>query len=101
LDGLDILSKHLQKIDAVLLDLTMPGMDGLELLNQLRCLAPNVPILVMSGYRERDVSTVIAAAEATGFVAKPFHARDLLARVNQVLSSTPPAAAIGEAPSES
>jgi PAS domain S-box-containing protein len=88
LAGLDAFRKHLQKIDAVLLDLTMPGMDGLEVLTELRRLAPNVPILVMSGYGERDVSGALAEAGATGFVAKPFLPRELLARVSHALSAS-------------
>ena len=69
----------------VLLDLTMPRMDGMEVLQHLRRLDAKVPVLVMSGFSESEVATRFAGLGASGFLQKPFHPRDLITRVCQLL----------------
>lgn len=83
--GLLLLGQHLNEIVAIVLDLTMPGMDGLEVLRELRNLAPDVPVLVMSGYSEQDVSVRCQGTGARGFIQKPFTARSLVAAVSGIL----------------
>lgn len=59
------------KIDLVLLDLIMPAMDGIEVLQKLRPLRPNLPVIVLTS--KGGVETVVSAmkAGATDFVVKP------------------------------
>jgi two-component system, cell cycle sensor histidine kinase and response regulator CckA len=93
-EGLDVYLQHRREIVAVLLDLTMPRWGGVEFLRQMRPLAPDVPVIVMSGHSEKDVSYRIDGAGASGFVQKPFQPRDLVERLCRMLSSraenTPP-----------
>ena len=89
--GLNLFGQYASEIVAVLLDLTMPRMDGQEVLQQLRRLDPNVPVLVMSGYSDLEVSARFAGMGASAFIQKPFHPRDLSALVCQMV----PAAAHG------
>jgi len=56
--------------ECMLLDLTMPGRSGLELLPILRRTRPELVVVLMSGYSERDLSKI--SAEFDGFLAKPF-----------------------------
>jgi PAS domain S-box-containing protein len=84
-EALELFVRHGPELVAVLLDLTMPRMDGLEVLRHLRGLSANVPILVMSGYRELDVATRLAGLGATCVIQKPFQPRDLIAQVCQFL----------------
>jgi DNA-binding response OmpR family regulator len=86
--ALEAFVQHRHETVAVLLDLTMPRMDGLEVLRQLRPLAPNLPVLLMSGYNEHEVSKRCAEIGASGFIQKPFAPNDLTARVCTLLSST-------------
>ncbi len=58
--------------DVVLLDLTMPGMDGIATLEQFRERAPELPVVLMSGYTEEDVRARMGD-ERTTFLPKPFH----------------------------
>ncbi|MGE0430904.1 MAG: response regulator [Planctomycetota bacterium] len=83
--GLDLFVAHRDRISLVLLDLTMPRLDGLEVLRRLQALGANVPVLVMSGFNEREVSTRVAGTGASGFIKKPFLAPDLIARVTAML----------------
>ena len=73
--------------DGVLLDLTMPGRGGLELLPLLRRARPTLPVVLMSGYSERDVAR--AGVRVDGFLAKPFTGNDLARVVEAALESVP------------
>lgn len=83
--GLELFAKHGHEVAAVLLDLTMPHVDGIEFLRQLRRVDERVPVLIMSGYSEAEVSSRIAESGANGFIQKPFQSNDLLTRVCQLL----------------
>ena len=72
-------------IDAVVLDLTMPGMGGLETAAALRAVRPDLPIVLMSGYTVEDVTLQSAGLGITGFVQKPFDKLALLAAVRHAL----------------
>src|SRR5262249_41639114 len=66
-------------VDAVLLDLTMPRLSGLESLQELRRLRPGLPGVLMSGYSEQDLRTRCAGLEPTVFLPKPVYPEHLLA----------------------
>jgi PAS domain S-box-containing protein len=88
LEGMDLFQQRSQEIVLVLLDLTMPRLDGVEALQKLRCLQSNVPVLVMSGYSEQDISKHFAGLGAGGFIQKPFLPPDLVTKVCQLLPSS-------------
>lgn len=79
--GVEMFAQYRQEINVIVLDLTMPRMDGLEVLRRVRRLDPSVPILLMSGYTETDVSSRSGGNAANGFIHKPFQPDDLLERV--------------------
>ncbi|WP_306205897.1 response regulator [Actinoplanes sp. RD1] len=70
--------------DAVVLDLDMPGMDGLELLERLRLRHPDLPALILSVLWGGDVYDRARQVPAV-FVAKPFTGAALTAGVRQML----------------
>jgi signal transduction histidine kinase/ActR/RegA family two-component response regulator len=71
-EGLDIFKKRPEDIDFVLLDLTMPRMDGLECLKRLREVKSGVRVIITSGYDENEVSQLFSGMGAAGFLQKPF-----------------------------
>ena len=73
-DGQDALQRlrHGASADAVLLDLTMPRLDGAQTLEALRQLAPTLPVVLMSGYSERELTERFAGQGLAGFLQKPF-----------------------------
>jgi CheY-like chemotaxis protein len=68
-----------RELDLVLLDLAMPGMDGVETLDRLRELRPGLPVAICSGYNESQVAPRFAGKSVQGFVKKPFTAQHILA----------------------
>jgi CheY-like chemotaxis protein len=73
------------RIDLVLLDPTMPRMDGGETLVELRKQRPDVRVILMSGYDERQSLDSVAAPGLAGFLRKPFLMRDLVATLRGAL----------------
>jgi two-component system response regulator RegX3 len=73
-----------EKVDAVLLDLAMPGMDGAEVCRQMRA-ESDVPILIVSGERDRSVPAELLDLGADDFVRKGAPSNELLARIRAVV----------------
>ncbi len=90
-DGIEAVSAFERQPDrfaAIVLDLTMPRMDGVEALARLREIRPDVRVLVASGYAEHDVRRRFPGYEApTGFLAKPFAMESLRAALRAVLAA--------------
>jgi CheY-like chemotaxis protein len=74
-----------QPISAVLMDLTMPKLDGVAAFEQLRQHAPEVPVILMSGFSEQDAVARFAAAGLAGFLQKPFTAAELSSKLGSAL----------------
>ncbi|MCP4654671.1 MAG: response regulator [bacterium] len=81
----EALRSHGGAIRLVLLDLTMPGMSGIEMMRQIREVRPDVPVFVMTGHREGDILSQLDPGEITGFLGKPFQPPELLAKIQQAL----------------
>jgi PAS domain S-box-containing protein len=75
-------------IDLVLLDLTMPRMDGEQTFRGLRQINPDVRVVLASGYGENDVASRFAGKSLTGCLQKPY----TLVRLRELLSGLLPAA---------
>lgn len=63
--------------DIVITDLRMPGMNGFELLSELRAIDENVPVLVMTGYSSVENAIEAMKRGATDFIKKPFDFTEL------------------------
>jgi len=72
------------RVDAVLLDLAMPGLDGAEVCRQMRAIS-DVPILIVSGERDRSVPAELLDLGADDYVRKGAPSSELLARIRAVV----------------
>ena len=73
----------------MLLDLTMPHMNGEEAFRALRAVRPDVPVILMSGFTEEDSLRRFGERQLAGFVPKPFDRDTLIRKVRAVLDQTP------------
>jgi DNA-binding NtrC family response regulator len=71
----------LQPIDLILLDLRMPGRDGMSLLEDLKKLYPDVPVMMLTGYGNIDLAVRAIHAGAADFLEKPCEPGLLLDRI--------------------
>jgi CheY-like chemotaxis protein len=81
-----------QAADLVLLDIHMPDMDGIEVLVQLRAIAPTLPVIMMSGGAQTKGLDLLGDAVllgAFGTLAKPFSIDELLGAVSRALAGRP------------
>jgi len=88
--GVEEFRKHLGKIVCVLLDLTMPHMDGQQTLGELRRMQRDIPVIISSGYNEQDVARQLVGRGATGFVQKPYQSGEIIAALKEALDDRSP-----------
>ena len=88
LEGVTLYRDCKSDIAVVLLDLTMPHMNGEEAFRQMRQINPDVRVILASGYSENDISTRFAGKGLVGCMQKPY----TLARLRSLLSALLPAA---------
>lgn len=70
---------------ALLLDVRMPGMSGMVLLERVRAQHPSLPIIIITGHGDIDMAVQAMKLGAMDFITKPFGAQDLLNRIQDVL----------------
>lgn len=74
-----------RKVDLVITDLSMPGMDGLELLHAIRERDEHMPVILMTAYGSIEKAVEAMRAGAWDFVTKPFHGDELQLAVSRAL----------------
>jgi PAS domain S-box-containing protein len=84
-EALDILTED-ASIEVVVLDLTMPVMNGAETLARIRTLRPQLPVVLSSGYNEVDATRRFASESSAVFLQKPYTAARLSEKVKAALN---------------
>ena len=85
-EGFGAFVRHRSCISAVLLDLTMPRMGGDEVFEEIHKMAPEVPVILMSGYSEDEATSALTSKGLAGFLSKPCSIKDTLAEINKVMA---------------
>ncbi|MBM4037386.1 MAG: response regulator transcription factor [Planctomycetes bacterium] len=75
--------------DLVLLDLVLPGRDGLDILREVRATRPTLPVIILTARGEESDRVAGLRLGADDYVVKPFSVKELLARVQAVLRRSP------------
>ena len=71
--------------DCVLLDVVMPGMGGAEALRRIRALAPEIKVVISSGFTDRVSSASLVDEGAAGIITKPYRMETLGSRLRELL----------------
>ncbi len=84
---------HAEQWDLLITDLQLPGMNGLELLEQVHELVPGLPAAVLTGHASADCTVSALGAAAAEFLQKPVSRSDLVAKAAELIAarSTGPA----------
>lgn len=86
IQGVEVFARQAKKIDLVLLDLTMPNMNGDQAFVQMRNIRSDIPVIFSSGYNEADIAQALEGKLETGaFVQKPYRADDLILTIRKIL----------------
>ena len=83
-EALGLLEDHRASIKLVMLDLTMPEMDGAETYHSIRRFNAQVPVLLMSGYNEQEALNRFVGEGLAGFLQKPFRPEALRVRLEEI-----------------
>jgi two-component system, cell cycle sensor histidine kinase and response regulator CckA len=76
-EALEIFAERGSELDLVVLDVTMPKMSGLEVLEQIRTTNTTLPVLLSSGYLKQEAAPDLERLGCSGFLQKPFHLHEL------------------------
>lgn len=85
--AIDIYRKLKEQISLVILDFTMPVMDGSDVFAELQIIEPKVPVVLSSGFAEQDRLRGMLAKGLRGFIPKPYTQQKLLTQVRQTLDA--------------
>ena len=83
------------QFDAVLLDIQMPGIGGVEVCSRIRGISPSLPVLMVTVEASEDRKVAALNAGADDFITKPFQLRELIARLRAAIRRNEPAQAVG------
>ena len=79
--ALDVFRHSADIVDVVLLDMTMPHMDGETTFGRLQQIRDDVPVIVSSGYNTQEAKERFAGSRPAGFLQKPYRLDDLVAAI--------------------
>jgi CheY-like chemotaxis protein len=88
-EGVQVFADHVDGIDGVILDLSMPRMDGVGALRELRRIRPEVKVILCSGYTEGDAIERFAEPGFDAFIQKPYRIKTLQLTLERVLRDNP------------
>ncbi len=83
--GVALFREGRDRVDVVLLDLSMPGLSGEETFRRLREIDPGVRVILSSGYDHDEASGRFGAARPAGFIQKPYRPEQLVAEIGRCL----------------
>jgi CheY-like chemotaxis protein len=86
-DGVEKFQEHADKVDMVLLDMTMPRLNGEETFLEMKRIRADVRVLLSSGYDEQEATNRFSGKGLSGFLQKPYRAQDLINKVRQVIDA--------------
>jgi CheY-like chemotaxis protein len=95
-EALSVFEAHQDRIDLVILDMIIPDMDGAQIFQRLKQLAPNQKVLLASGYSLKGKAAALLENGCSGFIQKPFNLQALSRKIEAIMGA--PAAGVADFP---
>jgi signal transduction histidine kinase/ActR/RegA family two-component response regulator len=86
-DGISRFTQHKDDVQLILLDMSMPGMNGVDTLARLQQIDPHVRVILSSGYSQQQIANEVTVSNQIGFLPKPYDFNTLINKVWQYLPS--------------
>ena len=88
-EGVDVFRANARTIDAVIVDLTLPRLNGEQTFGEIRRIRPDARVILMSGYDDERTTRRLAADGLAGFLRKPFSVADLRSTMHVAIGDRP------------
>jgi len=85
-EAIEVFIKKKDEISCILMDLTMPELDGKEALTEIRKIDKDIPIIITSGYCEHDIISKFSDEKISGFLQKPYNLEDIISAIENAVS---------------
>ncbi len=86
-NGMDAITRTNKKnYDVALLDISMPGKSGIEVLKELKEIRPDLPVLILSGHQEKEFVINAIKAGASGYLGKTRASKELIVAIRKILA---------------
>ncbi len=85
IEGIELYRRRQRDIAMVILDYSMPGMDGRVAFEELRKISKSIPVLLCSGYTEEEMKSAFGDIRPNSFIKKPYRPIELLERVASII----------------
>ena len=87
-DGIDLINKHQEEVDLILLDLVMPKVDGIEVLQYLKEKGIDKKVIVLTSYNSQEMIRKVSELGANYFMLKPFELTTLRNKIEKVYGNS-------------
>ncbi|MDX1314299.1 MAG: PAS domain S-box protein [Eudoraea sp.] len=85
--ALECLKTSIEAYDLVVTDKTMPGMTGFDLAGEIRKFSPDIPILLCTGFQEKNIEDRIQEMDINGYILKPINKREVAEKIRAILDN--------------
>ncbi len=89
-EAINIFNAHKNEISCILMDLTMPELDGREAFTEIRKIDADIPVIITSGYCEFDIVSKFSNEKISGFLQKPYNLEDIISAIEEAVGSLDP-----------
>jgi len=79
-DCLKILKEN-KDISLILMDIKMPKRNGIEITREIKCLRPNIKVIVVTGYESAEIAKEATDAGADAYITKPFESKEIIEKL--------------------
>ncbi len=83
-EAIEVFREHGDEIVGVLLDLTMPHLDGEQTFREIRRIRPDIPVVLSSGYNMQDATQRFTGKGLAGFIQKPYNLAALREKLMEI-----------------